>query len=211
MDAIVDIVCAAVGAESLGVDEIVCSPLNLGGGTVECAHGTFPVPAPATVELLKGAPVFSSGIQAELVTPTGAAIVKTLVTRFGPLPEMKIEKTGYGAGSADFPRHANVLRLTVGEAAAGSSKTTEETISILEANLDDLNPQVFGYVLDRLLAAGALDVFGIPVQMKKSRPGTLLTALCTAGRCRKTRRDYLRRDHDPGRATPRGETPDIIP
>ncbi len=178
VDAIVDIVCAAVGTESLGVDEIVCSPLNLGGGTVECAHGTFPVPAPATVELLKGAPVFSSGIQAELVTPTGAAIVKTLVARFGPLPEMKIEKTGYGAGSADFPRHANVLRLTVGEAATGTSKTAEETISILEANLDDLNPQVFGYVLDRLLAAGALDVFGIPVQMKKSRPGTLLTALC---------------------------------
>ena len=181
VDAIVDIVCAAVGTEALGVDELVCSPLNLGAGTVECAHGTFPVPAPATVELLKGAPVFSSGIQTELVTPTGAAIVKILATRFGPLPEMKIEKTGYGAGSADFPRHANVLRLTVGEVAASTGKIAEETIVILEANLDDLNPQVFGYVLDRLLAAGALDVFGIPVQMKKNRPGTLLTALCNPG------------------------------
>jgi uncharacterized protein (TIGR00299 family) protein len=179
VDAIVDIVCAAVGAEALGVDEIVCSPLNVGGGTVECAHGTFPVPAPATVELLKGAPVFSSGIQAELVTPTGAAIVKTLVTRFAAFPQMTIEKTGYGAGSGDFPRQANVLRLTVGEALPQlASKASQETISVLEANLDDLNPQVFGYVLDRLLEEGALDVFGVPVQMKKNRPGTLLTALC---------------------------------
>jgi len=179
VDAMVDIVCAAVGAEALGVDEIVCSPLNVGGGTVECAHGTFPVPAPATVELLKGAPVFSSGMQAELVTPTGAAIVKTLATRFAAFPGMKIERTGYGAGSQDFPRHANVLRLTVGQALpAMAAKTSQETISVLEANLDDLNPQVFGYVLDRLLEEGALDVFGVPVQMKKSRPGMLLTALC---------------------------------
>jgi uncharacterized protein (TIGR00299 family) protein len=179
VDAIVDIVCAAVGAEALGVDQIVCSPLNVGGGTVVCAHGTFPVPAPATVELLKGAPVFSSGIQAELVTPTGAAIVKTLVARFAPFPEMTIEKTGYGAGAGDFPRHANVLRLTVGEALREfADKTTQETITVLEANLDDLNPQVFGYVLDRLLEEGALDVFGAAVQMKKNRPGTQLTVLC---------------------------------
>ena len=108
VDAMVDIVCAAVGAEALGVDEIVCSPLNVGGGTVKCAHGTFPVPAPATVELLKGAPVYSSGVQAELVTPTGAAIVKTLARRFASFPEMKIEKSGYGAGSRDFPGHPNV-------------------------------------------------------------------------------------------------------
>jgi pyridinium-3,5-bisthiocarboxylic acid mononucleotide nickel chelatase len=179
VDAMVDIVCAAVGAEALGVGEIVCSPLNMGGGTVECAHGTFPVPAPATVELLKGAPIFSSGMQAELVTPTGAAIVKTLVSRFAAFPEMKIEKTGYGAGSRDFAHHANVLRLTVGEALPElASKTSEDSITVLEANLDDLNPQVFGYVLDRLLEEGALDVFGVPVQMKKSRPGTLLTVLC---------------------------------
>jgi uncharacterized protein (TIGR00299 family) protein len=129
-------------------------------------------------------PVYSSGLQAELVTPTGAAIVKTLAARYAAFPEMKIEKSGYGAGSRDFPGHANVLRLTIGEAlpelAAKTSqgKTTQETVTVLEANLDDLNPQVFGYVMDRLLEAQALDVFGVPVQMKKNRPGTLLTVLC---------------------------------
>src|SRR6202035_1375534 len=114
-DAMGDIICAAVGIEALGVDGIVCSPLNVGGGTVKCAHGTFPVPAPATVELLKGAPVYSSGLQVELVTPTGAAIVKTIDKRFAAFPEMKIEKSGYGAGSRDFPGHPNVVRLTIGE------------------------------------------------------------------------------------------------
>jgi uncharacterized protein (TIGR00299 family) protein len=180
VDAMVDIVCAAVGAEALGVDEIICSSLNVGGGMVKCAHGTFPVPAPATVELLKDAPVYSSGLQAELVTPTGAAIVKTLASRFAAFPEMKIEKSGYGAGSRDFPGHPNVVRLTIGEAASNAlaAKTASETITVLEANLDDLNPQVFGYVLDRLFEDGALDAFAMPVQMKKNRPGTLLTVLC---------------------------------
>lgn len=180
VDAMVDIVCAAVGVEALGVDEIICSPLNVGGGTVKCSHGTFPVPVPATVELLKNAPVYSSGVQAELVTPTGAAIVKTLTSRFTEFPEMKIHKSGYGAGSRDFPGHPNVVRLTIGESSAHASatNTTTETITVLEANLDDLNPQVFGYVMDRLLEEGALDVFGMPVQMKKNRPGTLLTVLC---------------------------------
>jgi uncharacterized protein (TIGR00299 family) protein len=179
VDAMVDIVGAAVGAEALGVDEFVCSPLNVGGGTVKCAHGVFPVPAPATVELLMGAPVYSSGLQFELVTPTGAAIVKTLTTRFGGFPEMKIERAGYGAGTRDFAGHANVVRLAVGEAMpAIAVKTARETITVLEANLDDLNPQVFGYVLDRLLEEGAQDAFALPVQMKKNRPGTLLTVLC---------------------------------
>ena len=185
VDALVDIVCAAVGAEALGADEIVCSPLNVGGGMVECAHGTFPVPAPATVELLKGAPVYSSGIQAELVTPTGAAIVAVLVKRFTAFPQMKIDKTGYGAGTRDFPRSANVLRITVGvttvdlssEKNVRATRTEEDTISVLEANLDDLSPQVFGYVMERLLEAGALDVFATPIQMKKNRPGSLLTVL----------------------------------
>jgi uncharacterized protein (TIGR00299 family) protein len=139
------------------------------------------VPAPATVELLKDAPVYSSGLQAELVTPTGAAIVKTLARRFGAFPEMKIEKSGYGAGSRDFPGHPNVVRLVIGETAVVAplaAKTATDSITVLEANLDDLNPQVFGYVMDRLLEEGALDVFGMPVQMKKSRPGTLLTVLC---------------------------------
>ncbi|HVI09852.1 MAG TPA: nickel pincer cofactor biosynthesis protein LarC [Candidatus Binatia bacterium] len=180
VDAMVDIVCAAVGAEALQVDRIVCSALNVGGGTVKCAHGAFPVPAPATVELLRHAPVYSSGVQAELVTPTGAAIVKTLASGFTQFPEMKIEHSGYGAGSRDFPGHPNVLRLIVGDASSPTlaAHTASETITVLEANLDDLNPQVFGYVLDRLLQEGALDVFGIPVQMKKSRPGMLLTILC---------------------------------
>jgi uncharacterized protein (TIGR00299 family) protein len=178
-DAMVDIVCAAVGAEALRVDEIVCSPLNVGGGTVKCAHGTLPVPAPATLELLKNAPVYSSGIQAELVTPTGAAIVKTLVKRFAPFPQMRVEKTGYGAGTRDFDGHANILRLTIGETQEKvSSDISEETIAVIEANIDDLNPQVFGYVMDRLLDEGALDAFGVPVQMKKNRPGMLLTVLC---------------------------------
>ena len=183
VDAIVDIVCAAVGAEALGLDELVCSPLNVGGGMVKCAHGTFPVPAPATVELLKDAPVYSSGLQAELVTPTGAAIVKTLAARFAAFPEMKIEKSGYGAGSREFAGHPNVVRLTIGEASASvkaglAQKPAREMITVLEANLDDLNPQVYGYVMDRLFEEGALDAFSVPVQMKKNRPGTLLTVLC---------------------------------
>jgi len=179
VDAMVDIVCAAVGAEALGVDEIVCSPLNVGGGTVQCAHGTFPVPAPATLELLREIPVYSSGLQAELVTPTGAAIVKILAKRFAPFPAMKVEKSGYGAGTRDFAGHANVVRLTVGETASRlAAKMASETLTVLEANLDDLNPQVFGYVMDRLLEEGAWDAFGVPVQMKKNRPGMLLTVLC---------------------------------
>jgi len=179
VDAIVDIVCAAAGAHALGVDEIICSPLNIGGGSVKCAHGIFPVPAPATVELLRDAPVYSSGVQAELVTPTGAAIVKVLAHRFASFPAMKLEKSGYGAGSRDTAGHPNVVRLTIGEAeSASAGETTAETIAVLEANLDDMNPQVFGYVMDRLLAEGALDAFGVPVQMKKNRPGTLLTVMC---------------------------------
>jgi pyridinium-3,5-bisthiocarboxylic acid mononucleotide nickel chelatase len=162
----------------LGADEIVCSPLNVGGGTVKCAHGVLPVPVPATVELLQGTPVYSSGIQVELVTPTGAAIVKVLAKRFATFPAMSIEKSGYGAGRRDFAGHANVVRLTIGESQAVlAQNTSQEAIAVLEANLDDLNPQVFGYVVERLLEAGALDTFAVPVQMKKNRPGMLLTVL----------------------------------
>lgn len=179
IDAMVDIVCAAVGAEALGVDEFLCSPLNVGGGTVKCEHGTLPVPAPATLELLKAVPVYSSGVQAELVTPTGAAIVKTLAKRFSSFPAMTVEKTGHGAGTRDLLEHANVMRLTIGEAQPVLLPTVaQELITVLEANVDDLNPQVFGYVMDRLLEEGALDVLGVPVQMKKNRPGMLLTVLC---------------------------------
>lgn len=181
VDAMVDIVCAAVGAESLAVEEWICSPLNVGGGTVKCAHGTLPVPAPATLKLLRDAPVYSSGPQVELVTPTGAAIVKTLRTRFAQFPTMTIEKTGYGAGTREFPDHPNLLRITIGEAESTDrvtiSTTANDRITVLEANLDDLSPQVLAYAMERLLAEGALDVFSAPVQMKKSRPGALLTVL----------------------------------
>jgi len=178
VDAMVDIVCAAVGAESLAVEEWVCSPLNVGGGTVKCAHGTLPVPAPATLKLLRDAPVYSSGPQVELVTPTGAAIVRTLSTRFAPFPAMKIETSGYGAGTRDFPEHPNLLRITIGEAEPTDRvNTSNDRITVLEANLDDLSPQVLAYAMERLLAEGALDVFSVPVQMKKSRPGALLTVL----------------------------------
>jgi uncharacterized protein (TIGR00299 family) protein len=182
VDAMVDIVCAAVGAESLAVEEWVCSPLNVGGGTVKCAHGTLPVPAPATLKLLRDAPVFSSGPQVELVTPTGAAIVKTLCTRFASFPAMKIDRAGYGAGSKEFPDYPNLLRLTIGEADATarankSPDASPDEISVLETNLDDLSPQVLAYAMERLLTEGALDVFSVPVQMKKGRPGALLTVL----------------------------------
>ena len=182
VDAMVDIVCAAVGAESLAVEEWVCSPLNLGGGTVKCAHGTLPVPAPATLKLLRDAPVYSSGPQVELVTPTGAAIAKTLSARFASFPAMKVERAGYGAGTREFPEHPNLLRLTIGETATTESASPSpsigsDTIAVLEANLDDLSPQVLAYAMERLLAEGALDVFSVPVQMKKGRPGALLTVL----------------------------------
>jgi uncharacterized protein (TIGR00299 family) protein len=179
IDAIVDIVCASVGAEALGVDEWVCSPLNVGGGTVVCAHGAFPIPAPATLELLKNAPVYSGEIQKELVTPTGAAIVSVLASRFSHFPAMKTEKTGYGAGTRNFKNSPNVLRISVGETAERQeSPFPVEEITVLEASVDDMTPQVFGYVMEQALQNGALDAFGTPVQMKKSRPGMLLTVLC---------------------------------
>ena len=186
-DAIVDIVCAAVGAEALGVDRFVASPLNVGSGTVKCAHGVMPVPAPATLELLKGVPVYSGEIQKELVTPTGAAMVRTLAAGFGVIPLMRPEKIGYGAGTRDFPHHSNVLRLVVGESiesepdqTGGGDASASEEVVVLEANLDDLNPQIIAYTTERLLAEGALDVFTTAVQMKKGRPGTLVTVLCKA-------------------------------
>ncbi|MGH9636868.1 MAG: nickel pincer cofactor biosynthesis protein LarC, partial [Candidatus Angelobacter sp.] len=174
-----DIVCASVGAEALGVDEWICSPLNVGGGTVVCAHGAFPIPAPATLELLKNAPIYSGEIQKELVTPTGAAIVSVLASRFSQFPTMKTAKIGYGAGTRNFKNSPNVLRISVGETAAQhESPFPVEEITVLEANVDDMTPQVFGYVMEQALQNGALDAFGTPVQMKKSRPGMLLTVLC---------------------------------
>ncbi len=181
-DAIVDIVCAAVGAEALKVDQFLASPLNVGSGTIACAHGVMPVPAPATLELLKQVPIYSGDIRKELVTPTGAAIVKVLVSRFGPRPLMTTEQIGCGAGARNFSGHANVLRLSIGETpkapfGTADDNNSEEEIAILEANLDDLNPQLIGYIVDLAFSEGALDVFTVPVQMKKNRPGTVLTVL----------------------------------
>jgi pyridinium-3,5-bisthiocarboxylic acid mononucleotide nickel chelatase len=142
------------------------------------AHGVLPVPAPAAARLLLGKPTYSNGVQKELVTPTGAAIVATVCEAFGPQPSMKVSAIGYGAGTADLESQPNVLRIMVGEVGGRGVDSHGGTIRVLEANLDDMNPQIFGYLLERALAAGALDVFATPVQMKKSRPGTLVTILC---------------------------------
>jgi hypothetical protein len=174
-DAIVDIVCSAVAIDALAADAWYCSALNVGGGTVKCAHGVLPVPAPATAELLRGTPVFSSGIKKELLTPTGAALLRALDVRFEPLPPMTLSSTGYGAGAREFPGSANVVRLSLGESAGGEEASN--SITVIEANLDDMNPQLFSYVQQKLLDAGALDAFGVPVQMKKGRPGMVFTVL----------------------------------
>ena len=178
VDAIVDIVGACVGFQALGIEKFACSPLNVGGGTAKMAHGVLPVPAPATANLLQGKPTYSNGVQKELVTPTGAAIVATLCDSFGPQPAMSVSAIGYGAGTADLEGQPNVVRIMVGEAAEKSVAGFDEEIAVVEANLDDMNPQIYGYFLEKALEAGALDVYTTPVQMKKNRPGALLTVLC---------------------------------
>jgi uncharacterized protein (TIGR00299 family) protein len=178
VDAIVDIVGSCIGFHALGVEQFACSPLNVGGGTAKMAHGILPVPAPATANLLLGRPTYSTGVQKELVTPTGAAIVATLCDSFGPQPPMSVSAIGYGAGTADLPGQPNVVRIMVGEAAEKNVSGFDEEIAVIEANLDDMNPQIYGYFLEKALGAGALDVYTTPVQMKKNRPGTLLTVLC---------------------------------
>ena len=178
VDAIVDIVGATIGFAALGIESFFCSALNVGGGTAKMAHGVLPVPAPATARLLLGRPTYSTGLERELVTPTGAAIVAAVSEHFGPQPAMVVSAIGYGAGTTDLGAQPNVLRLMIGEVAANQVEGHGGTIRVLEANVDDMSPQIFGYLLDKALAAGALDVFSAPVQMKKSRPGMLLTILC---------------------------------
>jgi len=180
LDSIIDIVGAVFALEWFGIDDIVSSPLNVGAGTVEMAHGAFPVPAPATLRLLAGAPVYSSGVPAELVTPTGALLVTSYARSYGPLPAMVVNRIGYGAGTRDFSHAPNVLRVMIGERRAAAEPPAgagTESIVKIECEIDDMNPQLFGPVSDGLFAAGALDVFLTPVQMKKGRPGTLLTVL----------------------------------
>jgi uncharacterized protein (TIGR00299 family) protein len=174
LDSIIDIVGAVFALEWFHADRIISSPLNVGGGMVHSAHGHFPVPAPATVKLLAGAPVYSSGVQSELVTPTGALLVTGYATSFGPVPAMTIERVGYGAGDRDLPNTPNVLRVLIGES---TEQPHTERIVVLQSELDDMNPQLFGLVMERLYAAGALEVYFASVQMKKNRPGTLLTVL----------------------------------
>ena len=178
LDSIVDITGTVFGVEWFGIDRVISSPLNVGGGTVQCAHGEMPVPAPATLRLLEGVPVYSTGIDAELVTPTGALLIAGYAASFGPMPAMTIAQSGYGAGDRDLPGRPNVLRVMVGEAAA---EPAQERLVVLECEIDDMNPQLFGVLMDRLHEAGALDVFFTSVQMKKNRPGTLLTILSPVG------------------------------
>jgi uncharacterized protein (TIGR00299 family) protein len=174
LDSIVDIVGAVYGMEWLGADEIVASPLNVGSGTVECAHGTFPVPAPATALLLRGVPIQAGLVAAEMVTPTGALLVTEYASAFGPLPAMRVDAIGYGAGHRDFTTFPNVLRILQGESISSGAR---EPIVVVECEIDDMNPQLFGPLMDRLFEAGALDVFYSAVQMKKNRPGVLVTVL----------------------------------
>jgi uncharacterized protein (TIGR00299 family) protein len=174
LDSIVDIVGAVFALETLQADRIVSSPLNVGSGTITSAHGMYPVPAPATLRLLEGAPIYSGPQTAELVTPTGALLVTSYATEFGPIPPMRLRQVGYGAGSRDFPDTPNVLRVLIGEADATAPA---QTVLVIEAEIDDMNPQIFGVLMDRLLELGAFDVFYTAIQMKKSRPGTLLSVI----------------------------------
>ena len=174
VDSIIDIVGAVFGLEWFAADRIVVSPLNVGGGMVRSAHGVFPVPAPATLRLLGDASVYSSGIQAELLTPTGALILTEYASSFGPVPAMRVDRVGYGAGDRDLPETPNVVRVLVGEAA---SDTPAMRVVTLTCEIDDMNPQIFGVLMERLYAAGALEVFYSAVQMKKNRPGTLMTVV----------------------------------
>jgi uncharacterized protein (TIGR00299 family) protein len=174
LDSIIDIVGAVYALESLNIDRVVASPLNVGSGTITSAHGVYPVPAPATLRLLKGAPIYAGPQKSELVTPTGALLVKAYASEFGAVPAMTLSAIGYGAGSRDLPDTPNVLRVLIGDADAKAASTT---VVVIEADIDDMNPQIFGVVMDTLLAQGALDVFYTSIQMKKNRPGILLTVV----------------------------------
>ena len=178
VDTIVDIVCAAAGAELLGVDGWLASPLNVGSGTVKCQHGTLPIPAPATLALLGDAPVYAAGPPMERVTPTGAAILQMLNVQYENLPPMRVKTTGYGAGGKDTPGEPNLLRLLIGEAGVSADLSDAEPIAVIETVIDDSNPQVLAYVSELLLERGAWDVYRVAVQMKKGRTGVQMTVLC---------------------------------
>ncbi|MBC7189026.1 nickel pincer cofactor biosynthesis protein LarC, partial [Candidatus Aerophobetes bacterium] len=174
LDTLIDVVCSVAGIDALKVEKIYASAVNLGGGTVNTSHGILPVPAPATLEILRNVPVYSSTSSSELTTPTGAAILKVFSSGYGNIPLMRVEKVGYGAGEKElsFP---NVLRILIGEM---ESSLEEDEVSVIETNIDDMNPQFYGYVAELLFEKGALDVFLTPVYMKKNRPGVVLTVIC---------------------------------
>jgi uncharacterized protein (TIGR00299 family) protein len=174
VDSIADICGACVALDLLDVEAVATSPVNVGSGTVNTEHGVLPVPAPATAQLLKNRPIYSRGPAMELTTPTGAALVSALSREFGPMPAMSISSIGYGAGDRDFPEHANILRATIGRL---SGAAEENTVAVIEANIDDSTPEVLGYALERLIEAGALDASFEPIYMKKNRPGTLLRVI----------------------------------
>ena len=183
IDSIVDITLAVAAMERLAPDRVVASPLNVGSGTVVCEHGELPVPAPATVELLAGAPIYAKGPPVELLTPTGALLVTAYADAYGPLPPMRVERIGYGAGDRDLPASPNVLRVLLGAADEAVTETAaSEPVVVLECEIDDMNPQLYGVLMDRLTQAGAFDVFYAPIQMKKNRPGTLVTVVAPPAR-----------------------------
>lgn len=175
LDAIIDVVGAAICFDLIGAQQFICSPLRVGKGTVKMAHGYFPIPPPAVAELLKDAPIYAGDLEGEFVTPTGAAIITSVCNRFGSLPEFVIETTGYGAGTREYDEFPNVLRVFVGE--AGAQDSADEHLLMIETNIDDMSPQLFGHVMERALDLGALDCYLTPVQMKKNRPGNLLSIL----------------------------------
>lgn len=198
MDAIVDVVGACVGFELLEIENFVCSKIHVGSGFAQMAHGKFPVPPPAVAELLQNAPVYSTEIEGELITPTGAAIIKTVCDEFGPIPEMRIERTAYGAGTREYKNFPNALRLILGVCSPKSAdlgfqisdfglqgedqkpKTKNQNLFLLETNIDDLSPQTLGYVMERAFESGALDCWFTPIQMKKNRPATMISILCSS-------------------------------
>ena len=179
LDAIIDVVGAAICFDLLGIERFVSSPLHVGSGTVKMDHGRFPVPPPAVAELLKGVPFYSTDIVGELLTPTGAAIVTTVCSGYGPIPQLKLEHTGYGAGTREYEKFPNALRVLVGEDQSSSvAEFGDERLWMLETNMDDISPQILGHVMERAFALGALDCYFTSVQMKKNRPGVLLSILC---------------------------------
>ncbi len=180
IDALVDMVGTALCVEYLGIERVVASPLPLGQGFVNCSHGTIPVPSPATLAILKGIPTYGTDIHSELVTPTGAAIITCLAKSFGTRPEMVVDKIGYGAGTREIKSRPNLLRITVGTGAdAGKCDTlSRDRVTVIESCIDDMNPEIFGFLMEMLFADGALDVVWTPVFMKKNRPGTRIQVLC---------------------------------